>query len=386
MKRIVKESYGYGYSYGYGGHQQEDRLTPLSDDLLISILSYVDTKLAVQSSVLSKRWVNIWRLLPVININCEYEHGEQSHNNNNNIDAFGADDFFIRKVLTLRDRSIKIDRLNIAVKDYKTMGRVFRDAVSLGVGELRIDCSENVGKYYPVSGVSVNVNSSDLVTSLSLKGMMEFGYFPRFDGLVSLRLDRVKIVEAEPFSCFPNLGELVLVNCKMGSGLDGLEMVAPGLSRLTISSCFHTPVAYKRLVLLTPNLEVLELEGLTPMVFEPFDDLRVLHTVHIDTLYSSIDFQLQKLHLMGIFASLKHAQCVHLSPSTVEFLTKCESLLVEEQCPFEDLKVLNLIPPPNKPAPQLDSFVAAYLLKDYPKANVKSFPRFVGMACRPTDP
>ncbi|XP_076957386.1 FBD-associated F-box protein At5g60610-like [Bidens hawaiensis] len=375
MKRIVKGSYGYGYSYGYGGHQQEDRLTPLSDDLLISILSYVDTKLAVQSSVLSKRWVNIWRLLPVININCEYEHGEQSPN-----------DFFIRKVLTLRDRLIKIDRFNIAVKDYKTMSRVFRDAVSLGVGELRIDTSEHVGKYYPVSGVNVNVNSSDLVTRLSLKGMMEFGYFPTFDGLVSLRLERVKIVETEPFSCFPNLGELVLVNCKMRSGLEGLEVVAPGLSRLTISSCFPTPVAYKRLVLLTPKLSVLEIEGLTPMVFEPFDDLPVLHTVHVYTLYSGIEFELQKHNLMGIFAGLKRAQCVHLSPSTVEFLTKCVSMLAEEQCPFEDLKVLNLIPPPNMPAPQLNSFVVAYLLKEYPKAIVKSFPRFVGMACRPTDP
>ncbi|XP_076899489.1 FBD-associated F-box protein At5g60610-like [Bidens hawaiensis] len=382
MKRIARRSYGYGYSYGYGGHQQEDRLTPLSDDLLISILSRVDTKLAVQSSVLSKRWVNIWRLLPVININCD---DEESHNNlNHNIDGFGSDDFFIRKVFTLRDRSIKIDRLNIAVKDYKIMSKVFREAVSLGVGELSIDTSENVGRYYSISGV--NVNSSDFVACLSLKGMMEFGYFPRFDGLVSLRLDRVKLVESEPFSCFPNLGELVLVNCKMGSGLDGLEMAAPGLWRLTISSCFHTPVAYERFVLLTPNLKVLELEGLTPMVFEPFDDLAVLHTVHIDTLYSSIDFEQQKLNLISVFAGLKRAQHVHLSPSTVELLAECESMLVEEQCPFEDLKVLNLIPPPNKPTPQLDSFVAAYLLKDYPKAIVKSFPRFVGTACRPTDP
>ncbi|KAJ0456041.1 putative leucine-rich repeat domain superfamily, F-box-like domain superfamily [Helianthus annuus] len=71
---MARGSYGYGHTYGYGGEQlPEDRLTSLSDDLLISILSHIDTKQAVQSSILSKRWVNLWTLLPVLNFTCEQD-------------------------------------------------------------------------------------------------------------------------------------------------------------------------------------------------------------------------------------------------------------------------------------------------------------------------
>ncbi|PWA24344.1 F-box domain, cyclin-like protein [Artemisia annua] len=43
-------------------------LSLFPDALLISILSYVDTKLAVQYSSLSKRWVNLWTWIPVLNL------------------------------------------------------------------------------------------------------------------------------------------------------------------------------------------------------------------------------------------------------------------------------------------------------------------------------
>ncbi|MFS7981523.1 hypothetical protein Hanom_Chr10g00951931 [Helianthus anomalus] len=61
------------------------------------------------------------------------------------------------------------------VSDHDTMYRVFDDALLLRVSDLRIDCSKNIVKYYPISCV----DSSDLLMSLSLKGMVEFGYFPR---------------------------------------------------------------------------------------------------------------------------------------------------------------------------------------------------------------
>ncbi|KAI3799660.1 hypothetical protein L1987_34959 [Smallanthus sonchifolius] len=366
MKRIGRGSYGYGHSHGYGGQEQEDRLSSLSDDILICILSYVDTKLAVQSSILSKRWEKVWTSLPVLNFNSAALDTSVHDVNSDNL---------IREVLAHRNKSVMIDRLNIKVTDYEIVARVFRYALLNNVSDLSIDTSEKIGEYHPISCV----NSSDLLMNLSLKGMLKFGKFPSFDGLVSLRLERVKIVEYEPFSCFPNLEKLFLVNCKMEIGLTGLEVVASRLSRLTISSCFHIPIPYPGLVLSTPNLLVFELEGLIPMSFKAFDGLRRLQTVYIDFCFSQsvhlLEFDQQKLNLIDILGCLKNAECVHLSPSTVELLSLCGSMLVEEHCPFEDLKFLNLIPPPNKPAAQLGSSVAAYLLKDCPRAVVKALPR-----------
>ncbi|CAA7034950.1 unnamed protein product [Microthlaspi erraticum] len=41
-----------------------DRISGLSDDLLIKVLSYLPTKLAVSASILSKRWKCLWMWLP----------------------------------------------------------------------------------------------------------------------------------------------------------------------------------------------------------------------------------------------------------------------------------------------------------------------------------
>lgn len=321
MKRIAKGSYGYGHCYGYGGHDQQDRLSSLSDDLLIPILSHLDTKLAVQSSILSKRWVNLWTLLPALNFT---SHDVKS-------DYYSL----IHKLLVDRSSSIIINRFNIRVSDCKTVARVLHDAVTHRVSDLTIDTSENLDKYRPISCV----NSSDSLIRLSLKGLLDFGKFPSFVGLVNLRLERVRIVESEPFSCFPNLEKLYLVNCKMEICSTGLEVIASKLSVLSISSCFHVPVPYFELMLSTPKLSLLELEGLLPMSFVVVDELPCLHTVHID-LYFTHDFEgganyQQKFNLIHMLAWFKNAECVHLSPSTVEVYTDiflCFSLMIDVCC------------------------------------------------------
>lgn len=41
-----------------------DRISPLSDDLLVKILSFLPTRVAVSTSILSKRWECLWMWLP----------------------------------------------------------------------------------------------------------------------------------------------------------------------------------------------------------------------------------------------------------------------------------------------------------------------------------
>ncbi|GKB09872.1 F-box domain, cyclin-like protein [Tanacetum coccineum] len=77
--------------------EQEDRISSLPDVLLISVFSLTDTKLAVKSSILSKRWVNLWTMIHVLNFD------SSMHN-------IGFDTF-IDKVFTYRNVSVEIHRM-----------------------------------------------------------------------------------------------------------------------------------------------------------------------------------------------------------------------------------------------------------------------------------
>ncbi|PWA69493.1 F-box domain, cyclin-like protein [Artemisia annua] len=190
--------------------------------------------------------------------------------------------------------------------------------------------------------------------------------------LISLRLERVRISSYEPFSSFPNLEELVLVNCPLWSNLDGLKVIGTQLSRLTISP-------YRKLVLLTPKVVLFDLQGPLPLSIKAFE-LPVLDTAHIDTfawdLVTNSCIHQQKLSLITVLRGLRHAINIHLSPSTLELLSQSHDMLVKENFKFDNLKVLNLVPPPNKPPAAYDySSVAADLLKDCPQVIVKSLLR-----------
>lgn len=77
-----------------------DGLNSLADDLLISILCHVDGKTAVQTSVLSKRWKNLWAKVPVL----DFKHLEVFRNEDDQ-------NRFLENYLTRRDNLIELKTL-----------------------------------------------------------------------------------------------------------------------------------------------------------------------------------------------------------------------------------------------------------------------------------
>ncbi|XP_074363860.1 putative F-box/LRR-repeat protein At3g59160 [Apium graveolens] len=81
----------------------EDLLSRLSDELIHKVLSFVDAKVAVQTSALSRRWKFIWTTLPFLNFGW---YGNSTHKNISE---------FIRHVLSNRDHESHLSELKFCV-------------------------------------------------------------------------------------------------------------------------------------------------------------------------------------------------------------------------------------------------------------------------------
>ncbi|XP_021297313.1 putative FBD-associated F-box protein At5g56410 [Herrania umbratica] len=54
---------------GNNKKKNKDRISELTDELLLKIMSFLNTKHAVQTCVLSKRWKTLWESLPYLDFN-----------------------------------------------------------------------------------------------------------------------------------------------------------------------------------------------------------------------------------------------------------------------------------------------------------------------------
>ena len=78
----------------------DDKLSDLPDCVLLHILSFLNTKYAVQTCVLSKRWKNLWKRLPSLRIG--YSHFKD-------LRCF---EYFVHGFLGRRDRSTALQVLD----------------------------------------------------------------------------------------------------------------------------------------------------------------------------------------------------------------------------------------------------------------------------------
>ncbi|XP_026382225.1 putative F-box/FBD/LRR-repeat protein At1g78760 isoform X2 [Papaver somniferum] len=90
----------------YNG-EEVDRLSNLPESLIHHILSFIDMKYSVQTSVLSKRWRYIWTLLRTLSMHYDYSTHRKLHSD--------VDDYmyFVERVLMLRDNTCDIQNFHL---------------------------------------------------------------------------------------------------------------------------------------------------------------------------------------------------------------------------------------------------------------------------------
>ncbi|PNX79794.1 F-box family protein [Trifolium pratense] len=204
--------------------ENKDRLSHLPDSVIIHILSFLNTKLAVQTCILSKKWKHLWKRLPNLTLHSA---------------DFGAYEKFARlvsKILSLRDSSISLQAFDFKHSNDRVepeLEKILNYAISHNVERLGLDFYGDIGQ------IPSSMFSCWTLTHLKLfihnGGSGRETLFPKsvdLPALTNLQLGNFAFGvydndRAEPFSTFKRLNSLLISNCikLSGSNVSSLKHV-----------------------------------------------------------------------------------------------------------------------------------------------------------------
>ncbi|GJX04976.1 F-box/LRR-repeat protein-like protein [Tanacetum coccineum] len=206
----------------------EDRLTSLPESLQLRILSTLDAKYVVQTSILSKSWFPLWKSVPILRLN--------SYDFENRFSKF---DKFVEKALSSQ-REMDLDTLiykRDKVSRAMILKKVIDYAFSHNVKHLDFWVDGVEGREWPIvlhgfvdSLISLRLQSDEDNVRCSCLGPLSRS----FTNLTDLYLKLAVITEQDLFSGFPKLNKLTLVRCQLNTNSKTLKVHAKQLSELSI--------------------------------------------------------------------------------------------------------------------------------------------------------
>lgn len=212
----------------------EDRISDLPDAVLQHILSFLETKDAVLTGILSRRWRYLWTGIPVL----DFDDMSLNPNQGTLWYSVAASHFmnFVERVLLLRD-ALRIKRFRLSCRVFFSSSRIhswISAAVINKVEELDLRLLVQETLLLPHS-----VFNSESLTHLKLymNGLLQLPgriSFPRLKvlhlGLLTFEND--KSME-KLFSCCPMLEELAIIDCNWIE-LKSITICIPSLQSLII--------------------------------------------------------------------------------------------------------------------------------------------------------
>lgn len=228
----------------------EDRISDLPDDILHHIFSFLPIKSIAQTSVLSKRWKNLWYSFPDLDFTTVDTLANASPDMSSNVrkrvrsyvmkDAKYAD-----QILSLLEKHSDIRVLRFrAFLSFSRLSCLIRHAIKHNVQELDIEVSTCDYFNFPRS-----VMNSGTLRALRLKSFHPGFRLPPLeimkDGFRSLSMlslsrailhDQPSLINLFTDSSFPLLKKLHLEAC---FGLKHLRVESPALEDLSLESCFQ---------------------------------------------------------------------------------------------------------------------------------------------------
>ncbi|CAN1792902.1 F-box/FBD/LRR-repeat protein At1g16930, partial [Linum perenne] len=192
-----------------------DRLSNLPDSILYHILSFLDTKYVVQTSVLSRVWRCVWKHVNVINLR---------RSNFRNVSSFAK---FIRRALSHR-YELDVSKISLIddVGPYKAILQNMLDNM--------LDKVIGYAFTHDCQHLDIDLQVEHIYSSLYTFGSV------RSDSLKSLKLRNVTIADGFGSSGLPVLTTLILVSCPLVPDQEGsVDLISkfPSLVNLFVYRC-----------------------------------------------------------------------------------------------------------------------------------------------------
>ncbi|XP_009777743.1 F-box/FBD/LRR-repeat protein At5g53840-like [Nicotiana tabacum] len=324
-----------------------DRIGGLPDGILIAILSFLDTKTAVRTSVLSKRWKLVWTSLPVLDFeNVPYSRWKSR------IEFI----FFVRHVLARRCNS-QLVKLRLSVDDivYSSFSEeCMTYAADHRVKNLIISAFTTENPVF----IPTCLLSSQFLEFLELNCAIRYTItLPKSWTFTNLKVLKLKnfvfsddnFDDGKIFSGCPKLESVILCKCAIkGRGeLKELEMKCLELKKLEILywrsplSCYDI----HRINVIAPKLSSFVFKGhVAKVCFK--EDLGCLDRVCIDLRYPKWNSAEDRKRWTGecfmtMFGQFCSARFLSLSIDTVEALSAISG--IREYVTFGNLRHIKFV-------------------------------------------
>ncbi|CAK7351815.1 unnamed protein product [Dovyalis caffra] len=380
-------------------NNKEDRISTLPNVLLHRILSFVDSVQVVQTCVLSKRWMNVWKSHPYLDFN--YETFSSMIEFDDEEDGMIVFTDFINQVLVRRN-NFKAVKLSFDLCHYTRNSLVeslIYYAVKHNAEEI---CINNAYCYRPIVLPHCFFNCESL-RSLKLKVGSSDIVLPESLGLPSLKtlhLGGAKNFDGKIFSSCPNLENLTLEDISL-FGITTFNIHALNLKSLEILNWRNSIIVHQcKVMIFAPKLTNFKFHGNTPLVWSAvnvtsIDDVNVVlqkdYRIYYHPYYAEEDGYFSDVYeteqelcrnLIKMLHEFCNAKSLTLSVNIFEVFSKVPAALNECPSPFTNLKYLKLKTDHKDvtiPARVLNYFLRSSSLLKH--VNVFQVPRYTFGAC-----
>ncbi|KAI3457259.1 hypothetical protein Pfo_013922 [Paulownia fortunei] len=351
----------------------EDRISVLPDDILHHVFLYLPIKSIAQTSVLSKRWKNLWYSFPDLDFTTVNTLANASIVMSSNVGKRARSYIlkgakYVDQILSLLEKHSDIRVLRFrAFLSFSRLTGLIRHAVKHNVQELDVEVSTCDYFNFPRS-----VIYSGTLRSLRLKSWHPGFRLPPLeimkDGFRSLSTlslsrpilhDQPSLVNLFTDSSFPLLKKLHLEACfglkhlrvecpaledlclESCFQLQDLEISAPKLERLRVSSCFDAYSISSRVKIEAATLQIM-LWSYNAVTEECIlQNLTSLHEAFVGFFLLQEDLSAAKiLSVSNFLTGISYCHSLTLESQCIEILSKSNRFAGVSLCPFNKLTSL----------------------------------------------
>ncbi|XP_058756960.1 F-box/FBD/LRR-repeat protein At1g16930-like [Vicia villosa] len=299
------------------GRPTEDRISDLPESILCHILSFLPTKSAATTMILSKRWKPVWLSVLILN----FDDKEF-----NDFEIFRK--FVYSIMFSLRDQKTSIQSFTLKLYFYsrfkqRELNRIFKFVVQRGVKNLNFDLS---GKSLCIK-LPPCILSCKMLQVLRLKNLKMWDFDQvNFPCLKTLHLNYVDFKSPKYFAKFlygcPILEDLNAKSYTFQKSIDPMENLNALPSLVKVRVCYNTDIPMS----LVCKTGILQIEQIWGMTWKPLPMFHNLTHMELTFWLSFLKGECRSLkEILPNFPNLQHFNINLISTNS-----RCETYTCSE--------------------------------------------------------